>query len=317
MNILVTGGAGYIGKIFIEKYHKKFNKIYVIDNLYDSFNEGFPNNVIFLENEFGDQLALDKVFSNKIECVFHFAAFAAIGESNSNPRKFFDNNVGQMLTLLNKMIDCGCKKLIFSSSAATFGNPVSLPIDENHSKKPINSYGETKLIGEKMLKWYNTAYGLKSISLRYFNAAGAYGHLGEKRKKETHILPLIFDAIKNNKVFYIFGNDYNTSDGTCVRDYIHIEDLVDAHMLSYTKLDDVNCAYFNLGSENGTSNLDLIKITSNLLNKELKFEFKKRRSGDPDILIASSENAKKTLGWNNKKSIEDIISSLIKYYKIK
>ena len=151
MNILVTGGAGYIGKIFIEKYHKKFDKIYVIDNLYDSFNEGFPNNVIFLENEFGDQSALDKVFSNKIECVFHFAAFAAIGESNSNPRKFFDNNVGQMLTLLNKMIDYGCKKLIFSSSAATFGNPVSLPIDENHSKKPINSYGETKLIGEKML----------------------------------------------------------------------------------------------------------------------------------------------------------------------
>jgi UDP-glucose 4-epimerase len=316
MNILVTGGAGYIGKSFINKFYKKFEKIFVIDNLYDSFNKNFPENVIFFKSDFGKKDILSNVFENQIECVFHFAAFARIGESNSNPSPFFENNVTQMISLLDIMKNSNCKKIIFSSSAAIFGNPINIPINENHPKNPINSYGETKLIGEKILEWYYKAYGIKNISLRYFNVAGSYKVLGENRKTETHILPLIFNSIIKQKPFYIFGNNYNTKDGTCIRDYIHIEDLIDAHMLAFKKLDTIPFDFFNLGSERGVSNLELVQLTSDLTGKDLKFDYKEKRYGDPSQLIASSEKAKKVLNWKNKNSINDIILSLIKYYKI-
>jgi len=314
MNILVTGGAGYIGKTFINKFFKKFDNIFVIDNLYDSFNKDFPDNVIFYKSNFGDKSTLGKVFENDIDCVFHFAAFARIGESNSNPSPFFNNNVSQMISLLDVMNKNSCKKIIFSSSAAVFGNPVTIPVDESHSKIPISSYGETKLIGEKILEWYYKAYNINSISLRYFNAAGAFGNIGEQRKHETHILPLIFRSIRDNSVFNIFGNDYATNDGTCVRDYVHVEDLVDAHMLAFLKIEQIKFDSFNLGSERGVSNLELIKLISDLLEVDSNYVFKERRYGDPDELIASSDRAKRYLGWNSKHSITDIVKSLIKYY---
>jgi len=317
MNILVTGGAGYIGKIFINKYFKNFNKIFVIDNLYDSYNKNFPDNVIFHKSDFGNELILDKIFKNNIDCVFHFAAFARIGESNSNPSPFFNNNVSQMITLLDVMKKNNCQKIIFSSSAAVFGNPTNIPVDENHLKNPISSYGETKLIGEKILEWYYKAYEINSISLRYFNACGAFGNFGEERKHETHILPLIFKSIKEDKAFNIFGNDYSTRDGTCIRDYVHVEDLVDAHMLAFSNLDKIKFDAFNLGSEEGVSNLELVKLISNLLNISPKYKFQDRRYGDPDELVASSDRAKKYLNWENKYSITDIVKSLIKYYNFK
>jgi UDP-glucose 4-epimerase len=314
MNILVTGGAGYIGKVFINKFHKNFENIFVIDNLFDSHNTNFPDNVIFYESDFGDKNILSKIFKNRIDCVFHFAAYARIGESNSNPSPFFNNNVLQMIILLDQMNENNCKKIIFSSSASVFGDPTSIPVTEKNEKNPISSYGETKLMGEKLLEWYYSAYNIHSISLRYFNAAGAYGNIGEDRKEETHILPLIFKSIKNNSIFNIFGNDYNTKDGTCIRDYIHVEDLVDAHMLAFSKLEEIQFDFFNLGSEKGVSNLELVETVFNLLNKKQNYKFKPRRSGDPDELIASSEKAKKLLGWKKKYSIEDIVQSLIDYY---
>ncbi len=317
MNILVTGGAGYIGKVFINKFSSKYHKIFVLDNLYDSYDRNFPDNVVFIKSDFGNEKQLDNIFSNEIDCVFHFAAYARIGESNSNPSPFFDNNVSQMITLLNKMNDYNCKKIIFSSSASVFGNPIYIPVDEKHQKRPISSYGETKLIGEKILSWYYKAYNIKSISLRYFNAAGAYFNIGEDRKHETHILPILFNAVKSKKIFNIFGNDYNTPDGTCVRDYIHVEDLVDAHLLAYDKLNDIKHAKINLGSEKGVSNLETVKIVSDLINEKIDFNFLERRHGDPDELIASSAEAKKILSWKNNHSFQDIINSLITYYGLK
>ena len=317
MNILVTGGAGYIGKVFINKYFSKFNKIFVLDNLYDSYNRNFPNNVTFINSDFGSSNKLDKIFSNDIECVFHFAAYARIGESNSNPAPFFDNNVSQMILLLNKMNEHNCKKIIFSSSASVFGNPEYLPVDEKHKKSPMSSYGETKLFGEKILSWYYKAYDIKSISLRYFNAAGAFNSIGEDRKHETHILPILFNSILFDKTFNIFGNDYKTPDGTCIRDYIHVEDLVDAHLLAYEKLNDIKYAKLNLGSEKGISNLEIVKYVSDSLGANLNYKFLERRPGDPDELVASSDKAKKILSWKNKYTFQDIINSLINYYKIK
>ena len=316
MNILVTGGAGYIGKVFINKFSHKFRKIFVIDNLYDSFNRNFPDNVIFVKSDFGNVDKLDSILSKDIDCVFHFAAYARIGESNSNPSPFFSNNVSQMISLLNKMNDHNCKKIIFSSSASVFGNPSYVPVDEGHAKKPISSYGETKLMGEKILSWYYQAYNIKSISLRYFNAAGAYMKVGEDRKYETHILPILFNSVKSKKIFNIFGNDYKTYDGTCVRDYIHIEDLVDAHLLAYNKLEDIKYGRFNLGSERGVSNLEIVKLVSKLLNCKVNYQFLDRREGDPDELIASSKLAKNMLSWSNKHSFEDILKSLITYYDL-
>jgi len=316
MNILVTGGAGYIGKIFINKFYQNFENIFVIDNLFDSYNRNFPDNVLFYESDFGDKNVLNQIFKNDIDCVFHFAAYARIGESNSNPSPFFNNNVLQMIKLLDQMKENNCKKIIFSSSAAIFGDPTHIPVTETNEKMPISSYGETKLIGEKLLEWYYNAYKIQSISLRYFNAAGAYGDIGEDRKEETHILPLIFKSIKNNSIFNIFGNDYNTKDGTCIRDYIHVEDLIDAHMLAFNKLDTIRFDFFNLGSERGVSNLELVQLTSDLAGKDLKIDYKEKRYGDPSQLISSSEKAKKVLNWKNKNSIDDIILSLIKYYKI-
>lgn len=315
VNILVTGGAGYIGKVFINKYYKKFDKIYVIDNLFDSYNRNFPDNVIFYESDFGKLEVLKNVFKNNIDCVFHFAAYARIGESNSNPSPFFNNNVSQMISLLDNMKKYNCQKIIFSSSASVFGKPSRMPVTEQGEKNPISSYGETKLIGERLLKWYYSAYGIKSISLRYFNASGAYKNFGEDRKFETHILPLIFKSIRLNKTFSIFGSDYNTKDGTCVRDYIHVEDLVDAHFLSYEKLEELQFDDFNLGSEKGVSNLELLKTVFKLMKTEPNYKFEPRRPGDPDILVASSIKAKKILSWKNNHSIEDVVNSLVKYYK--
>lgn len=315
MNILVTGGAGYIGKVFINKYYRKFDKIYVIDNLFDSYNRNFPDNVIFYESDFGKLEVLKNVFKSNIDCVFHFAAYARIGESNSNPSPFFNNNVSQMISLLDCMKKYNCQKIIFSSSASVFGKPSRIPVTEEEEKTPISSYGETKLIGERLLKWYYNAYGIKSVSLRYFNAAGAYKNIGEDRKFETHILPLIFKSIRKNKTFNIFGNDYNTSDGTCVRDYIHVEDLADAHFLSYKKLNKLKFDSFNLGSERGVSNLELLETVYRLMKVEPNYKFHDRREGDPDKLIASSEKAKKILSWGNNHSTEDIVKSLIRYYK--
>jgi len=317
MNILVTGGAGYIGKVFINKFYSKFQNIFVLDNLYDSYNRNFPDNVIFINSDFGNPKNLDNIFSREIDCVFHFAAYARIGESNSNPSPFFDNNVSQMISLLNKMNDYNCKKIIFSSSASVFGNPDYTPVDEKHQKIPISSYGETKLIGEKILEWYYKAYNIKSISLRYFNAAGAYMNIGEDRKHETHILPILFNSIKSEKTFNIFGNDYNTPDGTCIRDYIHVEDLVDAHLLAYNQLNEIKHAKLNLGSEKGVSNLEIVKMVSSLMNQKIDYKFLERRAGDPDELIASSTKAKKMLTWNNNHSFQDILNSLISYYNLK
>ncbi len=311
--ILVTGGAGYIGSHTVRELVKLNKECIVVDNLEYGHIEAIPNQIIFEKFDLNDKKSLDNLFNKyKIEAVIHFAAYAYVGESVLNPQKYYQNNVLGTMILLEVMLKNNVKKIVFSSTCATYGNPQYTPIDENHPQKPINPYGHSKLMIEQILADYAKAYGLKYIALRYFNAAGAAsdGSIGESHNPETHLIPLVLKAIKGeNKKIRIFGDDYDTKDGTCIRDYIHVGDLATAHILALAKLDQYT-GYINLGTGIGTTVMEVIKAAEEISGEKCNYIVVKRREGDPAALFAANKKAQSILGWEIKyNNIKDIIKS--------
>jgi UDP-glucose 4-epimerase len=316
MKIFITGGAGYIGSHMVKTAYKAGHDIITIDNL----STGHQDAVLFGKFEFCNVLdfkELDKLFKkHKPDAVMHFSSFSLVGESVSDTFKYYNNNVTGTLSLLKAMIDNNCTKLIFSSTAAIFGNPEYIPIDEKHPKKPINPYGKSKLMVEEILKDFESAYGLKYVSFRYFNAAGQdpEGGLSERHNPETHLLPIIMQTVKGQRdSVSIFGTDFDTNDGTCVRDYIHVNDLASAHLkgLDYLDKNESKSVEFNLGNGIGHSVKEVIQQVKDITGKNFTVIEGVRRDGDPSILIANGEKAKKELNLlSNYDGIRSIIKTL-------
>lgn len=309
-NILVVGGAGYIGSHTVKHLMNKGYNCVVVDNLVYGHREAVlsPN---FEQADLLDKKSLAAVFAKyEIEAVVHFAAFAYVGESVTAPQKYYENNVIGTLNLLEVMLQHNVKKIVFSSTCATYGEPQYTPIDEKHPQNPINPYGQTKLMIEKVFADYHKAYGLQYVALRYFNAAGCDkdGQIGESHNPETHLIPLVLRAVKGErKDIKVFGSDYPTKDGTCTRDYIHVEDLANAHRLALEKLDEFS-GCLNLGTGVETSVKDIIGAVESVTGKKVPVEYVERRVGDPATLYASNDKAREVLGWIPQyMNIEDII----------
>jgi UDP-glucose 4-epimerase len=318
--ILVLGGAGYVGSHTVKHLIENGYDCVIGDNLIMGHEETILSNK-FENIDLNDKESLKKVFEKyDIDVVIHFAAYAYVGESIENPRKYYQNNLIGTLNLLNTMLDNNVKKIVFSSTCSIYGNPQYIPIDEKHPQNPLNPYGQTKLMIEKILNDYWKAYDLKYIALRYFNAAGAdkEGLIGESHTPETHLIPLVLKAIKGEiDNITIFGTDYDTPDGTCIRDYVHVEDLALAHRLALEKIDEFT-GFINLGTGIGNSVKEIIKIAEKITNKTCPVIYGNRREGDAPILVANNSKAKEVLGWkikNNK--IEDIIQSAWRWEKNK
>lgn len=320
MPILITGGAGYIGSHTVKYFQEKNEEIVVVDNLQSGHETSIEVDHLY-SIDIRDKEQLDKVFKiHNIEAVIHFAANSLVGESMEKPYEYYHNNVYGMLCLLDVMKENNVNKIVFSSTAATYGEPKNIPILESDETNPTNTYGETKLAMEKMMKWFDQAYGIRYVSLRYFNAAGAHesGTIGEDHHPETHLIPLILQVPlgKRDKI-YMFGDDYPTKDGTCIRDYIHVMDLASAHYkaLEYLRKEN-NSDIFNLGNGNGYSVKEVIETTRKVTGHPIPSEVKERRAGDPAVLIASSEKAKSVLSWNPEfDSLEKIIEDAWNWHK--
>lgn len=318
MNVLITGGAGYIGSIVVEQLLLLDHRVIVVDNLQEGNRVAVLSEAAFYEADFGNKEMLGGIFRKyAIDAVFHFAAETTIEFSMTDPGKYFANNLVKGITLLDAMRHYGCDKFIFSSTAATFGEPEYVPIDEEHSQNPINAYGESKLMFEKVLDWYHRAYGLKFNAFRYFNAAGASEDLGEAHGHESHLIPLVIQAaLGKRESISIFGTDYPTKDGTCVRDYIHVLDLAEAHILGLGNLERNPNGKYNLGNGEGFSVREVIEMVSEVSGRDITRIEAPRRPGDPAVLIASSELAKKELGWKPKyDSLREIIRTAWKWHK--
>lgn len=313
--ILVCGGAGYIGSHMVYELIARNYEVAVVDNLVTGYRQAVHPQAKFYEVDIRDTAALSRVFEeNTIEAVVHFAASSLVGESVTNPLKYYDNNVGGSRALLEVMAAHDVKRIVFSSTAATYGNPTVPLLTEQDETKPINPYGETKLAVEKLLKWCDGANGIKSICLRYFNVAGAHvtGVIGESHNPETHLIPLILQVpLGKRPHISVFGDDYNTKDGTCVRDYIHVSDLISAHLLALEKLmGGADSGVYNLGNGSGFSVLEMIEAARRVTGHEIPMVISPRRGGDPDVLVASSALAASELGWKPQvTSVEDIIRS--------
>ena len=313
MNILVTGGAGYIGSVAVKELSKIGHNVIVIDNLSKGSTNLVDKKAKFYKVDLVDKEKLSSVFQNKIDVVMHFAAYKAVEESMQNPEKYSHNIIGT-INLLDLMAKHNVKKIIFSSTAAVYGHPNYTPVDEKHPTKPINYYGFTKLECEKIIDWYAKIYDISYVSLRYFNVAGDSG-LNYVDPEAKNIIPIIMEVLSEKRdKLTIFGNDYNTKDGTCVRDYIDINDLVKAHILA---LDIDTNEIINLGTSTGVSVRELVQHTIDATNKSLKYEFGLRRAGDPPILVTSNEKAKKLLGWIPKNNIREMIKSTYEAYNKK
>ncbi|MDI6724353.1 MAG: UDP-glucose 4-epimerase GalE [Methanobacterium sp.] len=318
--ILIVGGAGYIGSHLNKEISKQGYETVVFDNL----SYGHEKFVKWGNFELGDLSNINDIRSifrkYPIDAVMHFAAFTYVGESVKDPQKYYLNNVKNTLNLLQVMLEENVKQFVFSSTCATYGNPVEIPITENHPQNPINPYGRGKLIVEQVLKDYSQAYGLKYASLRYFNAAGAdpEGEVGELHDPETHLIPLILDVAAGKRDdIKIFGTDYNTPDGTCIRDYIHVTDLADAHILALKYLQDGGESdVFNLGNGNGFSVKEVIETARKITDKNIRAVEDERRPGDPPILVGSSDKAKKVLKWKPKyDDLDKIIETAWNWHK--
>jgi len=314
MKILVVGGAGYIGSHMVKQLANAGNDVNTLDNLSYGYRDAVKYGE-FIEGDLGDDSVLDSIFSaGDIDAVMHFAGFIQVGESVIKPSMYYHNNVTNTLTLLDAMLRHGVKNFIFSSTAAIFGEPEYTPIDEKHSKQPINPYGHSKLMIEQVLDDYDKAYGLRSTCLRYFNAAGADpdGELGERHVPETHLIPLILQAASGRREdIKVFGDDYATDDGTCVRDYIHINDLCEAHSLALQNMiANDKSARYNLGNGKGFSVKQVIDVAKAVSGNEFKVSIEPRRAGDPAVLVADATLAKNELNWQPKfAELKDIVKT--------
>ena len=320
MSVLVLGGAGYIGSHTVYALIEKGEDVVIVDNLQTGFKQLIHPKAKFYQGDLRDKEFLNSVFEKEdIKGVIHFAANSLVGVSMKEPLEYYNNNVYGMICLLEVMKEHDVKYIVFSSTAATYGEPKHIPIVESDETNPTNTYGETKLAMEKMMKWCDQAYGMKYVALRYFNACGAHenGLIGELHNPETHLIPLILQVpLKKHETIYVFGNDYDTKDGTCVRDYIHVTDLAQAHILAVKYLMEGNESnIFNLGNGVGFTVKEVIETARKVTGKPIKAVEEGRRAGDPAVLIASSEKAKNILGWKPEHAdLEEIIASAWKWH---
>ncbi|RFU63568.1 UDP-glucose 4-epimerase GalE [Bacillus sp. V59.32b] len=320
MAILVTGGAGYIGSHTVVELLNKGEEVVVVDSLRTGHRQAVKSGTYY-EGDIADRSFLDSIFSkHEIEAVIHFSASSLVGESVNQPLPYYENNLIASHTLVSAMLDHHVKKIVFSSTAATYGEPKQIPILETDPTNPTSPYGETKLAMEKMFRWCDEAYGLKSVSLRYFNAAGAHpeGLIGEDHNPESHLIPIILQvALGQTESIGIFGDDYPTEDGTCIRDYIHVMDLANAHFLALEHLRKNNTSdVFNLGNGTGFSVKEVIETARSVTAHPIPEKVSQRRAGDPAVLIASSEKARNILGWKPQfDDLKTIIETAWKWHK--
>jgi UDP-glucose-4-epimerase GalE len=317
VKVLITGGAGYIGSHAIREFHDAGHKVVVLDDLSKGHRAAVPKDVPFVGGDLADPESQKRALDG-VEAVIHFAAFLSVGESVAQPAKYYQNNTVKALSLLNAMVERGIKRFIFSSTCATYGTPVHVPIDENHPQDPINPYGASKRAFERALLDYSRAGLVRAIALRYFNAAGCHpdGSLGEDHNPEEHIIPLAIDAALGRRPgLTIFGDDYDTPDGTCIRDYIHVTDLGQAHVQAMNALDSGEAyRYYNLGSENGYSVREVIKAVEKVSGLTVPATMGPRRPGDPPRLVASAAKVRAELGWSPKYSdLETIIDTALRW----
>jgi UDP-glucose 4-epimerase len=317
--ILVTGGAGYIGSFMVRELKDKGFDPVILDNLSQGHKESVSNFRLEVIDLVTEKEKLDNLLSNeKFDGVIHMASFIQMGESYKDPAKYYMNNVFGFMNLMDSMKEHGVGKIILSSSAGVYGNPEKVPIKEGDVKNPLNPYGETKYIMERMLEDYDTAYGIKFISIRYFNAAGAAvdGSIGEDHPEESHLIPNIIKSVLSGTEFTLFGNNYDTPDGTCVRDYIHVLDLVNAHSIAMEKLLAGSAsAFYNAGMGEGHSNMEIIKTVEEVVKTGVKVRVLPKREGDANILYADIEKIKNELGWQPKNSIVDIVKTAYLWHK--
>lgn len=320
MNILVTGGAGYIGSHVLKALIKVGHQVITLDNLQKGHREAITGGK-FVEGDLADEKLLNRIMQEEaVEGVIHLAADSLVGESMEKPAKYYRNNFANGINLLEAMVNNGVKNIVFSSTAAVYGEPNEIPIKENNKTEPTSTYGESKLFFEKALKRYDEIYGLKYASLRYFNAAGAdpEGKIGEAHDPETHLIPIVLEtALGIREKIYIFGDDYPTRDGSCIRDYIHVNDLAEAHVLAVEAIaEGRESAIYNLGSGDGYSVKEVIETVKEVTGRDFEVEVSDRRAGDPAVLIASSDKIQQELNWKPEyQELEKIISTAWKWHK--
>lgn len=321
MKLLVLGGAGYIGSHTATEILDNGHEVVIADNLVTGYREAIPEKATFYQGDLRDKdFLVDLLNKEKVDAVIHFAAFSLVGESVTNPLKYYENNLYGTKVLLDAMIETGVDKIVFSSTAATYGEPENIPILESDRTCPTNPYGETKLAMEKMISWAAKAHGLHFVSLRYFNACGAHksGKIGEAHNPESHLIPLVLQVPNGKREFVsIYGNDYDTPDGTCIRDYIHVTDLAKAHILAVEYLmNGGESDIFNLGNGVGYSVKEVIETARKVTGHPIPAKEEARRAGDPARLVASGKKAKEILGWEPEiKDLADIINSAWKWHK--
>ena len=319
MRVLVTGGAGYIGSVVAEELLQAGHQVIVFDNLSRGHRQAVPKNAELVVGDTADRACLDQLLrSHEIDAVMHFAALIEAGESMKAPEEFFRNNTSNALTLLEALLGARVERFVFSSTAALYGNPERIPIEEDDPVLPTNAYGESKLLVERMLAWFHQIHGLRYASLRYFNAAGAYRpDKGEAHQPETHLIPRILQvALGRAEHANIFGNDYPTSDGTCVRDYIHVADLARAHLLALQALENASPLIYNLGSGQGFSVREVVEVARSVTGHPLPVIESPRRAGDPAVLVASSEKIRRDLGWQPRfPDLKSIVESAWQWHR--
>ena len=318
MRILVTGGAGYVGSFTVQRLLAEGHAVVVVDNLSQGHRVMVPKGAELVVGDICEASFLDGVFARGgFEAVMHFAAETVVATSMTDPQRYFRTNVTGGLTLLDAMLRHGTKRLVFSSSAAVYGIPQEASIPESHPKEPVNSYGESKWLFERILQWYGSAYGLLHISFRYFNAAGSGQGIGEDHRPETHLIPNVLRTAQGlSDGVTIFGNDYPTPDGTCVRDYVHVEDIAAAHVLALDHLESLRADVFNLGLGRGYSVREVVDVAKQVTGADFPVHLGPRRPGDPAVLVASPERAKNVLGWSPQHAeLTDIIESAWEWHQ--
>lgn len=311
MRVLVTGGAGYVGSVVSDELLKSGHEVTVLDNLQQGHERAVLRGARFVKGDVCKPAPLARLFrESRFDAVMHMAAETVVEYSITDPRRYFQTNVTGGVYLLDAMLKHGVDRLVFSSTAAVYGEPQSIPIREDHPKRPINAYGLSKLMFEQILDWYGKAYGLKHVSFRYFNAAGATERLGEDHRPETHLIPNVLKAALDRGPVSVFGNDYPTPDGSCIRDYVHVADIARAHVLALEKIDLSSGSVYNLGNQQGYSVKEVVRTAEEVTGINIVVEDRPRRAGDPAVLIAGSSLAQSQLGWRPRcQSLKSVISS--------